>query len=125
MPLAAANASAGCALTNVSGQLPTGLAKRSYTLALTATVATLLATRLLGEMVNSDTAALGVPATNVTVAVSLAAPAVAVMVFASALLVRTDEVTTPLLSVDPLALLKISLAFELVKVTACPDTTLA
>ena len=84
VPLAVERESPAAPEVKAMAAFGTALEKASYTSASTAEVATLSATNVLGEAVNTERLALGLPATKVTAWVSVAAPAVAVTVFVSA-----------------------------------------
>ena len=87
-------------------------------------VVALSATKLLGLTVKADCVALGEPAVNVTPAVAVAPPAVAVIVFASALVAVRVVTYLPLPSVVPLAPAKTSLPLLLANDTDCDGTML-
>ena len=82
------------------------------------------ATKLLGETDRLDSVALGEPLTKATVAVMLADPATAVMVFVSAFVDDSAVVARPLASVLAVGVTTTSLPLLLLKDTDCEGTGL-
>ena len=125
LPDAAANVLLLPLLASVTAKLGTGLPNASRTTKLRAVVAVPLATTLLGDRVSARSAEAGAPATKVTFACGVAAPALSVIVLASALFDRSVAENWPALVVLPLVSENVSLppALLLASVTAWAVTT--
>ena len=101
-PFAAPNTLLLWLLLSATAWLGTRLPNASRTVTTTPVVAVPLATTPLGDSASEEVAVAGAPATNVMVVCGDAAPAVTVIVFASALFERSVKASWPFASVVPL-----------------------